>query len=59
MFKYDTKPPRWIQDPEWPIIDGKPLIFKSQTKEKLDDERVYYTFYNPETKEEQIVCQFY
>ncbi len=59
IFRYDNKPPKWIQDPEWPIIDGKPLVFKSQTKEKIDDERVYYTFYNPETKEEKVIIQFY
>lgn len=59
IFKFDMKPPKWVQDPEWPIVDGKPLVFKGQTKEKIDDERVYYTFYNPETKEEKVIIQFY
>jgi hypothetical protein len=59
MFKYDSKPPKWIQDPEWPIIDGKPFVFKSQTKDRKNDERVFYTFYNPETKEERVIIQFY
>ena len=59
MFKYDVKPPRWIQFPEWPIINGKPLVFKSQTKERKDDERVYYTFYDPDTLEEKVIIQFY
>ncbi len=59
LFKYDSKPPRWIQDPEWPIVDGKPLVFRNQTKEKSNDERVYYIFYNLETKEETKVMQFY
>lgn len=59
LFRYDNKPPRWIQDPEWPIVDGKPLVFKSQTKENINDERVYYTFYNPETQEEKVIIQFY
>jgi hypothetical protein len=27
MFIYVNKPPRWMQNPEWPIFDGKPLIF--------------------------------
>lgn len=59
IFRYDNKPPRWIQDPEWPIVNGTPLVFKGQTKEKKDDERVYYYFYNPDTKEEKVIIQFY
>lgn len=58
-FKYDKSPPRWVQDPEWPIVDGVPLVFKKQSKMTLEDERVFYTFYHPETKEETIVIQFY
>ena len=59
LFLFDTKPPRWIQEPEWPIVDGKPLVFMKQTKESLNDERVFYTFYNPESGKETIVTQFY
>lgn len=59
LFKFDNKPPRWVQDPEWPIVNGKPLVFKGQTKEQKNDERVFYTFYNPETQEETKVMQFY
>ena len=59
MFKYDVKPPKWIQDPEWPIVNGKPLVFKEQTKERKDDERVFYTFYDPDTLEEKVIVQFY
>lgn len=59
LFKYDNKLPRWIQDPEWPIVNGEPLTFKGQTKERKDDERVFYTFYQPETGEEMVVVQFY
>ena len=58
-FKYDKSPPRWVQDPEWPIVDGVPLVFKKQSKMTLEDERVFYTFYHPETKEETVVIQFY
>ena len=58
-FKYDKTPPRWVQDPEWPIVDGSPLVFKKQSKMTLEDERVFYTFYHPETKEETVVIQFY
>lgn len=59
LFCYDKIPPHWIQDPEWPIIQGKPLVFKTQTRLRKDDERVFYIFYDSETKEETIVEQFY
>ena len=29
-FKYVDKPPKWIQSPDWPIRDGKPLVFIGQ-----------------------------
>lgn len=59
IFRYDTSPPRWIQDPEWPIKNDKPLVFKKQSKEKKEDERVYYYFYDPETGETETVIQSY
>jgi len=59
LFLFDKSPPRWIQNPEWPIIDGKPLVFKKQTREKENDERIWYTFYDPDTKEETVIMQFY
>ena len=59
LFVYEKSPPRWIQDPEWPIVKGKPLVFKGQTKNDPDDERVWYTFYDPDTGEETTVVQFY
>jgi len=59
LFRYDSKPPKWIQSPEWPIVNGQPLVFKKQSKETLDDERVYYYFYHPTTKEETIITQFF
>jgi len=59
LFKCDSKPPRWVQNPEWPIINGRPLVFKGQSKEKNHDERVYFYFYDPETKEETIITQMY
>ena len=29
-FRYMKKPPKWLQDAVWPIIDGKPLVFVGQ-----------------------------
>ena len=59
LFKYDAKPPGWVQGAEWPVVDGKPLVFKGQSKEKIDDERVHFYFYDPETKQEIVVTQMY
>lgn len=59
LFRYDKTYPRWVQSPEWPIVNGKPLVFRGQIKERKGDERVYYTFYDPENGEETVVVQFY
>lgn len=58
LFRYDDKPPRWVQGAEWPIKNGKPLVFRNQVRVKGDDYRVLYYFYDPETGEEEIVEQF-
>ena len=59
LFRYDKTYPRWVQGAEWPIVNGKPLMFSHQSKEKKDDERVYFYFYDPDTMEETVVEQFY
>ncbi|MCL2786056.1 MAG: hypothetical protein FWD81_02390 [Methanomassiliicoccaceae archaeon] len=59
LFRYDIKPPRWVQGAEWPIVNNKPLVFKKQSREKKDDERVYFHFYDLDTKQETVVTQFY
>lgn len=59
LFQYDKTYPRWIQDPEWPIVDGKPLVFDHQERAGKDDERTYYYFYDPETGSQTIITQFY
>ena len=55
LFPYETKPPRWIQGPEWVIENGVPLKFIKQIN-KLDHSE--YHFYNEETKETRIIEQF-
>ena len=55
-FKYNETPPQWIRNPEWPIIDGKPLVFSYQ-KEILSESEVYYYFYNDETQQQYIIKQ--
>lgn len=58
LFKYDKTYPRWIQNPEWPIVNGKPLVFSHQEKAKDGDIRTYYYFYDEDTKEQTIIEQF-
>lgn len=58
LFKYDKTYPRWVQSPEWPIVNGKPLVFSHQEKAKGGDIRTYYYFYNEDTKEETVIEQF-
>lgn len=56
LFRYEKIPPQWVQCPEWPIINGCPLFFKSQ---KEDGELVQYIFYDPRTSKEVILEQYY
>ncbi len=58
LFKYDKTYPRWVQEAEWPIVNGKPLVFSHQKKAKGGDIRTYYYFYDPDTKEQTVVEQF-
>lgn len=58
LFKYDKTYPRWLQEAEWPIVNGKPLVFSHQQKAKGGDIRTYYYFYDPDTKEQTVVEQF-
>ena len=58
LFKFDERPPRWIQEPQWPIVDGKPFIFSFQETDKNDVEHELYYFYDPHTKEKIVVDQY-
>lgn len=46
-------------NPQWPIINGKPLVFKEQCKERKESELDKFFFYDPETGEETTVEQYY
>lgn len=63
FFKYQTKPPQWIQNPNWPIRKEKPLFFLGQMEIKksalLHDEGKVYLFIDPETGNIETVKQFY
>lgn len=55
LFKYNTKKPDWIQQPEWPIIDGRPLIFSYQETDKEGLEKYY--FYDESNNQQVIIEQ--
>lgn len=58
LFRYDKTYPRWLQSPEWPIVNGKPLVFSHQKRVEGDDMRTLYYFYDPDTHEQTVVDQF-
>jgi hypothetical protein len=61
-FKYQSKPPKWIQSPAWIMRDDKPLFFIGQLELKIDtfhDNGFIYIFADIETGEIESVKQFY
>ncbi len=50
----DKKYPRWLQNPEWPFYNGKPMKY-SRTSVKQKNEWYQHHFYDPQTGEERIV----
>lgn len=62
-FKCVDKPPKWIQSPDWPIREGKPLVFVGQLSidapELFHDKGAAYLFYDPAKGEFETVAQFY
>lgn len=62
LFKYHKKPPKWIQNPNWPIENNKPLFFLGQYEIKdcnvFHDNGCVYLFVN-DKKEIKTIAQFY
>ena len=61
-FKYQNKPPKWVQNPAWIVHNDKPLFFIGQLELKIDafhDNGFVYVFIDTETGEFEIVKQFY
>ena len=58
-FRFASQPPEWIQNPEWPIVEGRPLVFLGQLEVEgyFHDEAAVYVFHDPETGECQTVIQ--
>jgi hypothetical protein len=51
-----VKKPRWIQDPEWPLMGGRPMLFVSQ---KRDGEKVVFIFKDVLSDRTVNVIQYY
>jgi hypothetical protein len=61
LFKFASKPPRWVQSPQWPIRDDRPLVFLGQfaIKDYFHDEAAVYVFHDPVSGECQTIIQVY
>jgi len=63
LFKYQTKPPKWIQNPNWLIRNDQPLYFLGQVEIKksnqFHDHGNVYLFIDLETGNIETVKQFY
>ncbi len=58
-FKYIKSPPKWLQSPDWPIVNDVPLIFMGQLKiEKyFHDEAAIYVFYDANNGKTETIIQ--
>lgn len=63
LFTYQSKPPKWIQNPQWPIKNDKPLFFLAQVDIKdcafFHDTNSIYLFLDTETGAIETIQQFY
>lgn len=63
LFRYHTKPPRWIQNAQWIIKEDKPLFFLGQFEIKdcqlFRDNGFAYLFVKEENGAIETVNQFY
>ena len=63
LFRCAKRPPRWIQDPEWPMDGDVPAVFQGQMS--IEDAKLFhdngaaYLFFHPQRGEFETVVQFY
>ena len=50
LFIYKKKRPRWVQNADWPIIEGIPYVFDHQETDPEGYEKYYFYDPNDETK---------
>ncbi len=61
-FKCNVDIPQWVQDPEWPFDEGKPMFFVGQMELEINRDgylftNVFYVFWNMKTGETTTICQ--
>jgi len=63
LYRFNKKPPKWIQSPAWPIGENGPLYFLGQIKiegcELFHDEAAAYVFLDPVSGATKTVIQVY
>lgn len=63
LFRYQAKPPKWVQSPQWMVKGDRPLFFLGQFEVKdcalFRDNGFVYLFVNEENGEIETVKQFY
>lgn len=63
LFQFHKKPPKWIQSPNWPIINDKPLYFLGQLEIKdcdlFHDNGYIYIFFDKDNDKLETIKQFY
>jgi hypothetical protein len=58
-----VRPPQWLQDPEWPIFQGKPMLFVGQvdlpegSTALLRHSAAFYVFWDYDTGNSKVVVQ--
>lgn len=58
-YRCINKQPEWIQNPEWPISQGRPMVFVGQLDVHLNDgaEISFYVFWDPRNGESSLISQ--
>lgn len=61
-FRFVFEEPRWLQEPDWQFLNGKPMVFIGQieipvTTGYFHDDASFYVFGEIETGETKVVIQ--
>ncbi|MHC4250539.1 MAG: hypothetical protein ACYS9X_15530 [Planctomycetota bacterium] len=60
MFKSLRGLPEWIQEPEWPWSDGKPMVFVGSIdapQGTFHDDARFFVFWSPDTGARECIIQ--
>lgn len=59
LFRYRSKPPRWLQAPSWPIGPSGPMVFLGQlaVDDYFHDNATVYVFHDPATGKCKSIVQ--